>query len=66
MRSWKCRITAASLPGIEVPPAVLSIADEVTPTEAPQPATHVFMAKIIIPKNNSATTTQMMMNLSRT
>ena len=27
---------------------------------------HVFMAKITIPKNNSATTTQMMMNLSRT
>jgi hypothetical protein len=27
---------------------------------------HVFTAKIIIPKNNSATTTQMMMNLSRT
>ena len=27
---------------------------------------HVFMAKITIPKNNSATTTQMMMNLSKT
>ena len=27
---------------------------------------HVFMAKMTIPKNNSATTTQMMMNLSKT
>jgi hypothetical protein len=26
----------------------------------------VFMAKMTIPKNNSATTTQMMMNLTRT
>jgi hypothetical protein len=27
---------------------------------------HVFMAKMTIPKNNSATTAQMMMNLSKT